>query len=154
MKLEEASYDPDLVWKPWTVRFNQAAFLLAWLGIFVGVAMASTVSVSIIRITSPSSPPRGLEAEPDAPDQSRDHAAFHDASPSRCRSAKHRTNLDLLFILAQRRRTEGTVGGASRPAECQRSHRGLARPANRCWDGMGGSDRRAPGIGQDYPPAG
>ena len=42
--LEEASYDPDLVWEPWTVRFNQAAFLLAWLGIFAGAGMTSAYS--------------------------------------------------------------------------------------------------------------
>ena len=72
--------------------------------------MASTV----LRVDHPDAIRRvhlRLGSEPYAPDQSRDHAAFHDASPSRCRSAKHRTNLDLLFILAQRRRTEGTVGG-------------------------------------------
>ena len=31
-------------------------------------------------------------------------------------------------------KTEGKVGGASRPAEASRSHLGLARPENRCWD--------------------
>jgi hypothetical protein len=62
--LEEASYDPDLVWKPWTVRLNQAAFLLAWLGIFVGVGMASTASVPISRLASPSNPSQGSGATP------------------------------------------------------------------------------------------
>jgi hypothetical protein len=41
---EEASFDPDLVWKPWTVRFNQAALLLCWIGIFSGAGLALAAS--------------------------------------------------------------------------------------------------------------
>src|SRR5262249_20612456 len=32
--LEEAEFDPDLVWKPWTVRVNLTALLLCWIGMF------------------------------------------------------------------------------------------------------------------------
>ena len=42
--LEEASFDPDLVWKPWTVRFNQAALLLCWIGVFSGAGLALAAS--------------------------------------------------------------------------------------------------------------
>jgi hypothetical protein len=48
MALEEASFDPDLVWIPWTVRFNQAALLLCWMGLFAGVGLTLVSSGPLV----------------------------------------------------------------------------------------------------------
>jgi hypothetical protein len=56
--------------------------LLAWLGIFVGVGMASTASVPIIRLASPSNPSQGLGATPAlliSPGTKQPSATFHQA---------------------------------------------------------------------------
>ena len=47
--LENASFDPEQVWKPWTVRFNQAVILLTWIGIFTGAGLGLAGSGSLVQ---------------------------------------------------------------------------------------------------------
>jgi hypothetical protein len=42
--LENASFDPEQVWKPWTVRLCQAVLLLSWVGLFAGVGLGLAAS--------------------------------------------------------------------------------------------------------------